>query len=91
MEAVRRKEDSSYIITRDENAAARGGQLTMVRNYRNKILNDVIRQGLVASITTHHTVFSVYGTVSYFEVHFRNPNVTASQEFYVSWDCQDIR
>ena len=91
MEAVRRQEDASYIISRDENKTVRAGQLTMVKNYRNKILNDVIRGALVANITVHHTLYSVYGTVTYFEVHFRNPNVTAAQEFFISWDCQDIR
>ncbi|KAL5261371.1 hypothetical protein ACHWQZ_G007163 [Mnemiopsis leidyi] len=91
MEAVRRQEDASYIIPRDENKTARAGQLTIVKNYRNKILNDVIRGALVANITIHHTLYSVYGTVTYFEVHFRNPNVTAPQEFFIGWDCHDIR
>jgi hypothetical protein len=91
MEAVRRKEDASFIISRDDNKAMRSGQLTMVKNYRNKIINDVIRGALVASITVHHTLYSVYGTVTYFEVHFCNPNITATQEFFISWDCPDIR
>ena len=91
MEAVRGKEDATHIITRDENKALRSGQLAMVKNYRNKIMNDVIRGALVANITVHHTLYSVYGTVTYFEVHFCNSNVTATQEFDISWDCSDIR
>jgi len=88
MEAVRRAEDATYIIPRDE--GTRAGQLTMIKNYRNKVLNSVIRDALVSNITAHHTLYTVYGTVSYFEVHFGN-TTGAVQEYHVTWDSQDIR
>ena len=90
MEAVRRAQDASYIIPRDENKELRAGQLTMVKNYRNKILNDVIRQALVSKITKHHNLYTVYGSATYFEVHFRN-TASSVQDFYLTWDATDIR
>ena len=90
MEAVRRAQDASYIIPRDEGKELRAGQLTMIKNYRNKILNDVIRQALVSKITRHHNIHTVYGSATYFEVHICN-DASAVQDFYVTWDATDIR
>ena len=91
MEAVRRSQNPNYIVPREaEFRIQREEQLKMVQNYRSKILNDVIREALVASVTCSHTIHTAYGAVAYFEVHYRN-TTAETQTYWLTWDTDDIR